>query len=361
VELILLDKDFQISGLIEKFTSLQWNRRYYDAGDFELHMASEYFPLLSNSRYIYHGAADETAIIEHILFSRTQSNQTDLVLRGRFLEALLAERVIPTTMTFSGNLETSIRRMVQTCAMTGARAIPLLELGDVAGFTQTAAFQATGDVLMEKLYSTLQGYGISFRVRYDYLANKLLFTLWQGKNRSQDQTENGAAIFSDSYENILETTYTYSRSDYKNFAYVAGAGEGTARIVETVDKIAPGEDRRELYVDARDLSPETEDGIMLTDAEYRTILRARGEEKLSEFQTVEAIDGKADPNANLKYRTDYDLGDICDYANPGIGLEIQKRITEIREVYEGGHMRLDTVFGEDYIRNVRKLIQREVS
>lgn len=361
MELILLDKDFQVSGLIEKFTSLQWNRRYYDAGDFEAHIASEYFPLLEDSRYLYNGSADETAIIESIMFSRPQNNQTDLILRGRFLEALLFNRVVPQTANLTGNLETAVRGLVETCAMTNDRAIPLLELDTANGFPETVSMQVTGDNLMDKLYSLLRDYGLSYRIRYDYLENRLLFGLWRGKDRTQDQTENSFAIFSDDFENIMETAYSYNRMEYKNFAYVAGAGEGADRIVEEVDRVGDGEDRRELYVDARDLSPEKEDGTAMTDSEYRAILRQRGVEKLAEFPAIEAIDGKADLNANLEYRVDFDLGDICDYANPGIGLSVQKRLTEVREIYEGVQMRLDTVFGEDYIRNVRQLIKREVT
>ena len=361
MELILLDQGFEISGIIEKFTSFQWIRRYYDVGTFELHTSTEYFPYVERSRYLYHSGADESAVIESVFFSRDQTSRTNLVLKGRFLESLLSDRVIQSTETLSGNLEDSLRALVKTCAMTGARAIPLLSLGEKAGFAETISLQATGDNLMQRLYTILQSYEMSFRVEYRYQENQMLFSLWKGLNRTQEQQENGMAIFSDSFENILETSYSRNTADYKNFAYVAGAGEGNKRILEEVDQVLPGELRRELYVDARDLRPEREDGTSIPEEEYRRILRRRGLEKLAEFRAVEAIDGKADTHANLIYRTDFDLGDLCDYANPGIGLSVRKRLTEVREIYEGGTMRLDTVFGEDYVTNIKRIVQREVN
>lgn len=235
-----------------------------------------------------------------------------------------------------------------------------LEASPAEGISPLSGMDKSGKQ-MQRLYTILQSYEMSFRVDYRYQESQLLFSLWKGLNRTQEQQENGMAIFSDSFENILETSYSRNTADYKNFAYVAGAGEGNKRILEEVDQVLPGELRRELYVDARDLRPEREDGTVIPEEEYRRILRRRGLEKLAEFRAVEAIDGKADTHANLIYRTDFDLGDLCDYANPGIGLSVRKRMTEVREIYEGGTMRLDTVFGEDYVTNIKRIVQREVN
>lgn len=357
---ILLNQNFENSGLIEKYTSLQWIRRYYDVGNFELHVSPEYFDQVMASRYIYHSENDETAIIEDVSFQQNQAGTSDLVLKGRFLEALLYDRVINRTETLSGNLETALRNLIVKYAMTGERKIPLLQLSQAKGFGETINLQTTGAVLMEKLYATLQSYEMSFKLHYDYLKNIIYFSIWKGVDRTQSQDENTWAIFSNSFENVLDTVYNKNDADYKNFAYVAGSGEDNNRVVEEVNLIKPGEIRRELYVDARDLQPQDENGNAIPIATYRAILHRRGLEKLNEFRKIEAIDGKVDIQSNLKYREDFDLGDLCNYENPEIGLSVQKRLTEIQEIYENGLTTVNTVFGEDYVTSIKKVIQKEV-
>lgn len=67
-----------------------------------------------------------------------------------------------------------------------------------------------------------------------------------------------------------------------------------------------------------------------------------------------------DPNANLTYRVDFDLGDLCTYRYADVGIETTKRITEIQEVYEGSKQTLSVVFGNDQMTSITKIIQREV-
>ena len=50
IELTFMDKDYQVQGFLDQFTSLVWTRRYYDIGEFELHAPLADFPLLKQSR-----------------------------------------------------------------------------------------------------------------------------------------------------------------------------------------------------------------------------------------------------------------------------------------------------------------------
>ena len=59
-----------------------------------------------------------------------------------------------------------------------------------------------------------------------------------------------------------------------------------------------------------------------------------------------------DPNSNLIYKTDYDLGDKVTYKNEDLEMYVENRIVEISEVFEGNSKKIDVVFGEDY--NIKK-------
>lgn len=124
------------------------------------------------------------------------------------------------------------------------------------------------------------------------------------------------------------------------------------------------EERRELYVDARDLQSTYQDDAgdehTYTADQYKALLRQRGLEKLAEYQKIETVNGDVDPNANLTYGVDFDLGDLCTYRYADVGIETTKRITEIQEVYEGSKQTLSVVFGNDQMTSITKIIQREV-
>ena len=141
--------------------------------------------------------------------------------------------------------------------------------------------------------------------------------------------------------------YSRDGSSYKNFAYVAGAGEGIKRKIVTVDLRQPGEERKEIWVDARDLQEEDENGNRIPESTYNAQLVQRGMEKLAEYRKVETIDSSIDLNANLVYKRDFDLGDYCTYINTEIKISTEKRISEIMETYEGASMELLVKLGTD--------------
>lgn len=358
MRLIVLDENFDTLGSIPLFRTLIWVRRYETIGYFELYVSKEFFDLLNIGRYLYRNDAEEIGVIQDVNYSQDDNDSREAYAKGNFAEILLADRVIESMVTLAGNIETVMRNLVNRTAIYSLekdRIIKHLRLGDASGIPGNLYLQATGDNLSDKLYEIGNTYEISHRVRYDYLTNDLAFEVWQGKDRRDSQTENSWAIFSNSFYNIRNVIYNRNSSAYKNFAYVAGAGEGNDRIIVTVDLRQPGEERKELWVDARDLQPNDENDA----SSYQAQLKQRGMEKLAEYRKVEMINSGVDPNANLVYKKDFDLGDYCTYINTEIGITTDKRITEIMETYEGGAVELLVTFGTDEISTVRQLIKRE--
>ena len=363
MRLTVLDDNFEPIGEVPLFRTLLWARRYEKLGCYELYASKDYFELFNTGRYLYRNDADELGIIDDVNYSQDDKGSREAYAKGNFAEALLGERVIQPKITLTGNMETCMRRLVTTYAISPSNADRIIEhlrLGDLAGITQTMDIQVTGANLSDKLYDIGNTVGISHRVRFDYLTGELIFEVWSGKDRRDSQRENSWAIFSNSFYNIRNVVYNRSSVNYRNFAYVAGAGEGNDRVVVEVDLREPGEKRKEIYVDARDLQQQDENGNTIPLATYKAQLVQRGKEKLAEYRKVETVNSGVDSLANLVYKTDYDLGDYCTYINTEIGIATDKRITEIMEVYEGGSMELTVTFGTDEVSSVQQLIKREV-
>lgn len=363
MRLIVLDENFDTLGSIPLFRTLIWARRYEKLGCFELYTSKDYFDLLNSGRYLYRNDAEELGVIDEVNYAQDENGAREVYAKGNFAECLLKDRVIETTVTLTGNVETAMRNLVNRTAISPAdadRVIKHLRLGEISGISGTIDTQTTGDNLSEKLYEIGNTQEISHRIRYDFQTNDLAFEPWQGKDRRDSQTENSWAIFSNSFYNIRNVVYNRNSSSYKNFAYVAGAGEGSARIIVTVDLRLPGEERKEIWVDARDLQQQDANGNAIPDATYKAQLIQRGREKLAEYRKVETVNSGVDSNANLVYKKDFDLGDYCTYINTEINIATDKRITEVMETYEGGATELSVTFGTDEVTTVQQLIKREV-
>lgn len=344
IELIMLDKNFAPCGILDTFSSLSWTRKYYDVGNFTLQITIEDYLKIKQAKYIYSNNFEETAKIESIEYINDISSKK-VQLKGRFLEVLLMDRVIDTTQNLSDTTENNCRKLVTNFAISPSvaiRKIPKLKLGNVNGLGNKYIFQVTGENLMDELYTLAKQDELSIKVRYDFVNDELIFEVWQGKNRIEEQSNNTFAIFSQNFENIIKDNYNIDSTKQKNFAYVYGEGKGSERFLVEVDK-TNGEDRKELYVDAKDLQQED-----MTLNEYKEALRNRGIEKLAECNKVETADFSIDPNSNLIYKKDFDLGDICTYKNIEMGILVDNRIVEITEAYENNNRTLDIVFGDDY-------------
>ena len=118
-----------------------------------------------------------------------------------------------------------------------------------------------------------------------------------------------------------------------------------------------GEERREVYIDARDLQKKRVDQEDLTDQEYQALLYQRGLEKLQDYKRIEVFNSNIDHQSNLIYKKDFDLGDLCIYVNHKIQLSVNKRITEIDEAYEGTSLTVTIIFGDDY-KSITEKIKR---
>ncbi len=364
MQFIIFDGDFQTMGSIGVFNTLLWYRRYYSPGIFELHVPAEYFDLVNRGRYLYRNDRTELGVIREVNFMHGEKGEKTAYCKGYFAEHLLDSNVLFPAFNQTGTPETLARSVVSRYVINPAdagRKIRGIRLGRARGGGSPITLQNTGDHVGTRLYDMLKTQEMSQRLVFDYLENTLSYEVWKGLDRRDSQTENSWAVFSDHFRNIKNAQYDRDASDCRNFAYVAGEGEGAERKVVEVDvRQGSGEERRELWVDARDLQQHS-DTVNYTDAQYRDLLFQRGLEKLSDYAAVEKVDSDIDPAANLAYGTDFDLGDLCTYRYSDVDMECSKRITEIQEVLEGPKRTLSVIFGNDGATDFKKIIRKETT
>ena len=89
-------------------------------------------------------------------------------------------------------------------------------------------------------------------------------------------------------------------------------------------------DRRELFVDARDISSSTysgEEEHQIPPAQYNNQLSQRGIQELTSYPIVRQFDGKVEASQLFIYNRDFYMGDIIQIENE-FGIEGTARITE---------------------------------
>lgn len=345
MDLLALDKNFQPVRYLQ-YINLQWNRKYYECGDFSVQIAaSEY---RENMEYIYCPVRPEAGIIQKIEYKNTSKGKT-IQMSGFFLERILWDKIIYPTYYATKDVQSAAYEIVEQYKDD----IPLLEVSPTS-FSDTKveenenAWQETGGQIGEVLYPRLQTKQLSQRCMYDYQANKIYYSVWQGLDRTQEQSENNFVVFSTKFRNMQSSTATKDKSNYKNYFVVAGVDEvendDSTRIVVDVD-LSNGGYKRELFVDQKSLSWDKEKQSL---DEYKQSLYEKGVEKALDYVDTINVEVTAQ-NTIFKYLKDYDLGDVCDVIIEDLNLSMTARIIEIDEVVKQNQHNVTLVLGDKIV------------
>ena len=337
MEIRVYDPELNLQGISENQTSFVWTRRYFESGEFRA-----YLPLSEDNLRIYklgnivtYKGAGEAGVIEDLTLRETSTERV-IIAQGRFLTSYMDRRLVRPTLNFSGKVEVAMRKM-----LSDAVAIPLVQLGASNDFDETIEFQATYKNLLTMEEKLSKGSNIGFRFRPDFTNKVIYFETYKGLDRSRAQADRAFVEFSDMFDNLNSVENRQNDQLFKTVGYVGGEGEGSERVYVTVgDDSLIGLERREVFIDAKDISSED-----LTAEEYYAALITRGYEKLDEQLFSNSYECSTIPSGNFEYKRDYDLGDIVTIKKSDWGLNTNLRITQIEEVYEHGSATIVPTFG----------------
>ena len=342
---MFMDANFTALGIVERYSSLQWRENYFGVGSFALTVAGSYAAVAKKAVYVIWNESSYTGIIDDF-----DSDTHTVTLQGSFLEKELLYRAVNRFVNYSGNAEAVMRALVNDfCIQPVDRRIPLLRLGANRNLGGDVSISPMGETVLEVIEHICLEQELSFMLRYDFVGHAIVFEAFQGINRTQGQDANVWCTFSKEFDNVLEERYKLTR-DGRNFIYVAGEGEGAERVVLEIN-LTDGERRRELFVEARDLTRRLEDGGEMPMPEYLELLRTRGKQRAANYVTVESVDINVAPQNTMEYG----LGDIVTYTNHELGITAEKRITEINYVTEQNFVGNNVVLGRSSLSIIDKL------
>lgn len=343
MDFYILDKDFNRLYPVDAYETIIWTDKYWQEGDFELHVPvndpigkllavaepDEYYLECTDSEHIM--------CVEHC---ETEISQDDKLFKisGRSLESILDRRCIWKQTVISGNLQSAIKKLLDENVIVpndSLRKMPMRFAASTDAAITSVSIdekQYTGDYLGESIKGLCKANGVGYMITVE--DGVMVFALYSGVDHSEEQTKNHFVTFSPEFDNLVSSEYGKDMTEYKNVARIAGEGEGSERVMVTAGEIS-GIARRELYVDARDLS-QTVDSVKMSDNAYKAQLIQRGEEKLAENVITEAMEAEVDTTGQYEFGVDYFLGDIVQQANE-YQIDKPARVTEvIRAIKKSG-------------------------
>lgn len=254
---------------------------------------------------------------------------------------LLARRIIWGTETLAGDASAGISQMIKNHFLS-----PSNTSRKITGFSFSApnfGIPINTQISYSNLLDAVEGLcntgDIGIKTMWNPETRQFSITLYMGASSQ--------AVFSQEFENLTEQMYSQSLLSYANTALVGGEGEGAARQFVTVGG-SSGLDRYEMFVDAKDLQSSEIPN-------YTAALTQRGQSKLAEFPVVNSFDAAVNPHGNLKYKTDFDLGQIVRVISKKWGVALTARITEIEESYDRNGWSLQVVFGRGLLTLAQKI------
>lgn len=335
MELKGLDAGFHMVKML-RCVNIQWNRRYYQAGDFAIQLRMEdWDPAIA---YIYTPQRPEMGMVEKV---ETEHNiKGDFVnVSGFFLEGLLNWKVIKAFVRVKEQEEYATdvaQALVNQFYLQDSNNPPLIvdaasPLGELDIFSELE-----GQFLGDATYAILQLQEISQRVRYDYDTDTLHYQIWRGLDRTQSQNVNPYAVFSQNFGTVDGLTLTQDSSAYRNCAFVVYGDD----VRDSVEDRPEGEPKRWIYMYSA-----LNEADYSTTAKFKAAVRNEAMLALQDYKKLVNIEATVLQN-NFFYLTDYDLGDKCDVQDDRLGLAFETRIIEINEVWKNNAHEVSLQFGD---------------
>lgn len=337
MDIEIYNQSLECIGIVDTFNSLIWDRKFYEAGMFELYTAIDKnaLLLLQEGNIVVKPDSIESGIIT----SLNIDNATNCITaQGCFLSGLLSRRYITGVSSFTGSAEATMRSLVKSSAIDN-NPIPFLQLGTLANFDDTLDCFTDNNNLHDYLSALAQATEIGFRIRKDGTALK--FECYKGTNRSIEQSDNPQVEFTRDSETLLTATYSKDTSGSVNVVTAFYDDDENNHHESVTVGTETGFSRRELRVQGNYENDES--------GNYSQELT---ENKLTQLATdslvkaTENFTGSVDCNSSYIYKTDYDLGDIVTVTESDWNKSVSSRICEVREVYDSNNnMTITPTFG----------------
>lgn len=352
----ILDRNFKRLDILRHYTFSQYNMKFRGIGTFTVNAPLELNTIFLNREEQYyllfngnvHPAVGKVEDVK----KESEDEENKLTITGRLALFILTKRIVSDTINTSGTTLEHMEKLVteNILKVKNNRYIPITIDDSAVNKNKLSKVdrQVTGGYIWDEFEELLEqdkiGVELYPKIVPTYSANDIESSIlgWtlkfsSGIDRTKGNVDgNVPVIFSQQLSNINRVDYERNVENHCNIAYIAGEGEGNNRkwfeipINQEESQETKGWERSELWIDARDIQSEDNDGNQLTDEQYNVLIQQRAEEKAVENDIQESYEATViTKNKRYVYGKDYFLGDFVTVVDTQLGLEFDVQIVGI--------------------------------
>jgi len=282
---LFLDSNFKEVDVLDVYNSFIWTDRYNFCGDFEFSVSpvEKIFSILSASKYLKLEESEHLMFIEDVNIRTDSEKGNELIVKGRSLESMLDRRIAWDISDLYGDFQTAgiFELLYNNITNSGFDRIIAnfiySESTDPDIMAATIGDQFWGEDLYKIISELCFDKGFGFKITRP--GTQFIFELYNGVDRSFNQTTNPYVVFSPNFDNLKSGEYIKTDRFLKNFALVVGEkGVGNVELTTTAttNEDATDLDRREICIKNNDVK-RRDPGTPLSDADYLLRLERAGE------------------------------------------------------------------------------------
>jgi len=278
------------------------------------------------------------AVVRDLVIETTEEEGDVMTVKGPFLAGYIGQRIVWSTQTITGTPEYVMKELISRNMGASAdsdRQFTGLSIEASQGLSGSSIdYQETDTELIDEIEQLSNDSELGFDIALDGAGMK--FRVLEGIDRTSSQSVNPRAIFSIERRNLLSAEFEINGNKLTNVAKISND------LYTEIYGTAVGYERYETFVKPSSVDKD-EDGNANSEATQRSLLLQQGEQKLSPITMCMTC--AIDPYGNLKYKENYDLGDVCTCQVKRWGVSLDARITEIKEIYTIEGLGLEVTFG----------------
>ena len=205
------------------------------------------------------------------------------------------------------------------------RQYPNLTTAPVQGLGAPITFTNTEDypTILEVCETVLNARNLGQNVTFNLSTQTFQYNVFGGADRTINQSQNSAVVFSPNLNNLQSQSYTHSISNFANVVYVYG------QIGDTTETVIVGEASGfNRYETSTSGTLEQGSAVTLTKNNYKEVFTVIGENTLVTQAETKNLIGTIQLSSDFQLNIDFSLGDSVTYLNNEWGIQENVMIRE---------------------------------
>lgn len=201
---------------------------------------------------------------------------------------------------------------------------PVQGLGTPITFTNTEQ----SPTILEVCETVLNARNLGQNVTFNLSTQTFQYNVLAGEDRTINQSQNSAVVFSPNLNNLQSQSYTHSISNFANVVYVYG------QIGDTTETVIVGEASGfNRYETSTSGTLEQGSAVTLTKNNYKEVFTVIGENTLVTQAETKNLIATIQLSSDFQLNIDFSLGDSVTYLNNEWGIQENLMIRELRLQY----------------------------